>query len=59
MSEATPASHLNMSLGDMIKNEKKDVKMSGGANNKGGKGGKFRNKQGGRPRYNDNKNNTR
>ena len=27
--------------------------------NKGGKGGKFRNKQGGRPRHNDSKNNTR
>jgi len=55
MSEA--ASHLHMSLDDAIKKDKKDVKMSG--DNKGGKGGKFRNKQGGRPRHNDSKNNTR
>lgn len=34
--------------------------MKGDKQNKGGKGGKtFKNKQGGRPRYNDSKNNTR
>jgi hypothetical protein len=39
--------------------EEKNVKNTG--DNKGGKGGKFRNaaNQGGRPRYNDSKNNTR
>ena len=55
MSEA--AGNLNMSLDDHIKKDKKDVQMKG--DNKGGKGGKFRNKQGGRPRHNDSKNNTR
>jgi hypothetical protein len=55
MSEA--AGHLNMSLDDHIA---KDATMKGDKQNKGGKGGKtFKNKQGGRPRYNDSKNNTR
>ena len=40
MSEA--AGNLNMSLDDHIKKDKKDVAMKG--DNKGGKGGKFRNK---------------
>ena len=50
---------LNQSLGDMIQKDR-DVNMKGDKQNKGGKGGKtFKNKQGGRPRYNDSKNNTR
>ena len=49
-----------MSLDTMMKEEKGGAKKNTG-DNKGGKGGKFRNaaKQGGRPRYNDSKNNTR
>lgn len=48
-----------MSLDTMMKDEKSGAKKAGV--NKGGKGGKFRtaDKQGGRPRYNDSKNNTR
>lgn len=56
MSDQPAAGRLDMSLGDMIKGDK-DIKMSGGGGKR--KDGKQRNKQGGRPRYNDQKNNTR